>query len=176
VASHSTSINSLESCKPYVLDTSYEASTHLVFPESTFNFIKPFTYGVAKSYNFVPNNYLFIHTNQYQLMAILADETVPYNAFRCTIQTSPSYGDEFNLYYFIANDPYLSTLTTGKPVCLEILYSYPNILSFIINGKVIVQRLLSSGAKLLLPFVAGSGGYVTPSSGLGSMIIAGYAI
>jgi hypothetical protein len=138
-------------------------------------FINPLFYGSIKSTNYTPNCFMFFHSLNSQMDICFRDEFAVFNRFRCSVG-GPAIGNSaFNLLYNISSDTYLSSLTNNSPVCLELVYSFPNILSFVVNGKVIAQTLLGTDGQNLMPLMLGVGGYKTNNLDLGNLIITNYS-
>jgi len=124
----------------------------------------PITFGSFKIFNFIPNSFIYISNGSDNISIVLRDEFTNFQRFRCSIEGSLVSTSSFNLLYNISSDSFLSGLQINSPVSLEIMISYPNLVSFFVNGKLIAQTLLYDDVLNNLPFVHGIGGFPASSA------------
>jgi len=170
VAANTTSINSLNSTIPYLYDST-TAALDPIYHLRQFKY--PFHFGSISSFHYIPNNYIYL-AGQTDIYVNFRDEFTNANRFRCTIGGSVLTTSAFNLLYYISSDTYLSSLTTNSPICLEIMFSLPNVISFIVNGKIIAQTTVGDDFLTNLPLTWGGGGAHATPNNLGNLIVKNY--
>lgn len=151
--SNITSITEISNLNACLLNTTSFFQNYLML-----NFPFPITVGSFKSFNFIPNNFIYISNSSDKIAFVLRDEFSVFQRFRCSIEGSLVTTSFFHLLYNISSDSFLSALSINSPVSLEILISLPNIVSFLVNGKLIAQTLIYNDILNNLPLTQGTGG------------------
>lgn len=107
--------------------------------------------GRVTNYATIPSSFIVLENKDSTLRLVLRDEFRSGNQrFRCSVEGSGVGPNLFSKYFYIADDPYLSTIKTGDPVKLEIVITGINVY-FSVNGKVLATAPINS-LNTLKPF------------------------
>lgn len=172
VNSNTMTINNVRLTTPYL----YNSTTGVLEPPYNLrSFIYPFSFGSITSYNYIPNNYIYVCNQNNSISINFRDEFTVAKRFRCTIGGSGLTSSAYNLLYYTSGDPYLSSLATNDPVYLEIMISLPNVISFLVNGKIIAQTLFNNDFLYYFSLRWGVGGIQATPNNIGNLIVKSYA-